>query len=258
MEIIKSTRNNKPLSVHIHAKSQTNKTMKRNRLLQAILTCCAAVAVSSSASASMVTWDLNPNNLNQNVGSSSHTFNQSGYSITAFGYDHVSGPDTLHQLFYKYEAPSGGAGERGLGLVGTLDHELQVNQDGSVANYIQLDLRSILSQGFTGGQIEVGSLQQGEVYRLFGSNTQGTLGTQLPGTWGSDFDEEFVSIPNFGSYQFISVASVHDDMLPVAFRAFTPVPEMDALFPIVGLIFAVSATHFLRRRRAATQRLTLS
>lgn len=31
----------------------------------------------------------------------------------------------------------------------------------------------------------------------------------------------------------------------------TPVPEMNALFPIVGLIVAVGATHLLRRRRVA-------
>jgi hypothetical protein len=32
-----------------------------------------------------------------------------------------------------------------------------------------------------------------------------------------------------------------------------PVPEMSALFPIVGLIVAVSCTQILRRRRAALQ-----
>ncbi len=31
----------------------------------------------------------------------------------------------------------------------------------------------------------------------------------------------------------------------------TPVPEMNALFPLVGLLAAVSSTHFLRRRRMA-------
>ncbi|MDQ6623257.1 MAG: hypothetical protein M3Y86_07205 [Verrucomicrobiota bacterium] len=38
----------------------------------------------------------------------------------------------------------------------------------------------------------------------------------------------------------------------------TPVPEMSALFPIVGLIVAVSSTHVLRRRRLArvTDRLS--
>jgi hypothetical protein len=31
----------------------------------------------------------------------------------------------------------------------------------------------------------------------------------------------------------------------------TPVPEMSALFPIVGLMVAVGSTHVLRRRRMA-------
>lgn len=211
------------------------------------------VALSSSAMAALVTWELNPGNVTGNVGGSSHAYTVSGYTITARGYDHVTnGSDTNHDLFYKTAGPVGGAGERGLGLVGTLDHELQINSSGTVANYIQLDLRSILAQGFTGGQLEVGSIQSGESFRLFGSNAKGDLGTQLAGTWGSAFDEQFVSIPNFGSYQFISIASNKDDVLPIAFRAnVTPVPELNALFPVVGLLVAVSATQILRRRRAA-------
>ncbi|MEY2482765.1 MAG: hypothetical protein QOK24_1293, partial [Verrucomicrobiota bacterium] len=34
-------------------------------------------------------------------------------------------------------------------------------------------------------------------------------------------------------------------------RGLTPVPEMSALFPIVGLLVAVGSTHVLRRRRMA-------
>ncbi len=227
--------------------------MKLNRLLAKTLLLGSLIALGlSSTQASVITWNLNPGNVNGNVGGSSHTFATSGYSITALGYDRVSGPDTLHNLFYKFAGPIGGAGERGLGLVGTTDNELQVNGDGSVANYIQLDLRSILAQGFTGGQIQVGSIQSGESFRLFGSNTQGSLGTQLPGTWGSSFDEDFVSVPNFGDYQFVSIASNKGDVLPVAFLAhITPVPELNALWPIVGLLAAVSSTRFLRRRRIA-------
>ncbi len=228
--------------------------MKIHRFLpKSVLFACIGALVCSSASAALVTWELNPANQNGNVGSSSHVFTVSGYSITARGYDHAtSGADPSRGLYYKFEGPVGGAGEHGLGLVGTLDNELQVNSNGTVANYIQLDLRAILAQGFTGGQIEVGSIQVGESFRLYGSNAQGTLGTQLPGTWGSAFDEQFVSIPNFGSFQFISVASNCGDILPVAFRAtITPVPEMSALFPIVGLLVAVASTQILRRRRAA-------
>ncbi|MDQ6623258.1 MAG: hypothetical protein M3Y86_07210 [Verrucomicrobiota bacterium] len=227
-------------------------------LIRPLLVVIIAGLTSSSSWAAFVTWDLNPGNLNQDVGSSSHTYTVSNASITARGYDNVAGADTLHQLFYKTEGPIGNAGEHGLGLVGTLNNELQVNTDGTPANYIQLDLRSILSQGFTGGEVEVGSIQTGEAFRLFGSNAQGTLGIQLTGTWGSAFDEKFVAIPNFGSYQFISIASLTDDVLPVAFRAIAPVPELNALFPIIGLIAAVSSTRFLRRRRAARSDESLS
>ncbi len=223
---------------------------------------CAATFAASSAWATLVTWELNPGNLNQNVGSSSRSYTISGLvglpggqtsaTITARGFDNVAGTDTPHDLFYKSTGPIGGGSEHGLGVVGTFDNELGLNSDGSPAQYIQLDLRSILGQGFTGGEIEVGSVQSGESFRIFGSNTQGTLGTQLGSAFGSSFDEKFVAVPNFGSFQFISIAAGAVDVLPIAFRAnFTPVPEMNALLPILGLITAISSTTILRRRRAS-------
>src|SRR3977135_3307245 len=225
--------------------------MKRsttNRLLRTF--CCIAALTASSAWATIVTWQLNPSNTNGAVGSSSLNLTQSGFTITARGYDNVAGgPDTLHQLFFKSGGPIGGGSEHGLGLVGTLDNELQTS-GGVPVNYIQLDLRSILGQGFSNFQISVGSIQPGESFLLFGSNTQGQLGTQLGGAFGSTFDDQFVSVTN--TYQFISIAAGALDVLPVAFRAtVTPVPEMSALFPVVGLIAAVSFTQILRRRRAA-------
>lgn len=230
--------------------------MKR-LILQTLVLGCIGVLSASSASAVLITWDFNPSNLNQNVGSSSRIFTQSGYSLTARGYDNIqngaNGLDTARELRYKNEPFSGGASETGLGLAGTPSNELTLTNNGNVANYIQLDLRSILAQGFTGGQISVGSLQCDESFRLFGSNTQGALGTQLSGTWsGLAFDDEFVSVPNFGSFNFLSIAASSGRVLPVAFQAnITPIPEMNALFPIIGLVAAVSSTHVLRRRRAA-------
>jgi hypothetical protein len=209
--------------------------------------CCIGALTACSAWATVVTWQLNPNSTDGNVGATFKDFTQLGYTITARGYDNVSGPDTAHELFFK----NAGAGEFGLGLVGTANNELQTS-GGTPSNYIQLDLRSILAQGFTGGQVSVGSVQPGESFLLFGSNVQGQLGTQLGGALGSAFDDQFVAIPQFGNYQFVSVASGSMDVLPVAFQAsITPVPELSALFPIVGLIVAVSCTRILRRRRAA-------
>ena len=191
---------------------------------------------------------MNPSNTNGNVGSSSLDLTQSGFTITARGYDNVpANPDTLHSLFFKSGPDSGGGSERGLGLTGTLNNELQTS-GGNPVNYIQLDLRSILGQGFGSFQVSIGSIQSGESFLLFGSNTQGSLGTQI-GSGGSTFDDQFVSV---ATYQFISIAAGAMDVLPVAFRAtVTPVPEMSALFPVFGLIAAVSFTQILRRRRAA-------
>lgn len=215
--------------------------------------CLLSAFAVASANAILVTWDFNPGNQNADSGSSALTYTQSGYNLTVRGYDNVSGPDTLHELRYKNEAMNGGAFERGLGLAGTPSNEFGVNTDGTPTNYLQLDLRSILSLGFTNGMIQVASLQPGEGYVLFGSNSQGVLGTQLAGTYtGLGFDNQFVAIPDFGTYQFISVAAASGRVLPVAFQAsITPIPEMNVLFPIVGLLVAVSSTQILRRRRAA-------
>jgi len=232
------------------------KSFNSNHLVTKTLSSLAILSAFAIASAQavVVTWDFNPGNQNANVGSATRVYTQSGYNLTVRGYDNViGGPDTLHELRYKNEDPHGGAFERGLGLVGTPSNEFGVNGDGTPTNYLQLDLRSVLSQGFTNGMVQVASLQSGESYTLFGSNTQGQLGTQISGTFaGLAFDNDFVAIPNFGDFQFVSIAAVSGRILPVAFQAtITPIPEMNVLFPIVGLLVAVSSTQILRRRRAA-------
>lgn len=226
--------------------------MKKSLLITTFL---AALSTASSWAA-FVTWELNPGNLNQSVGSNTQSYTVSGSSITARGYDFTgfNTPGTAHDLYYKSQGPIGAAVERGLGLNGIPDAELFSNGNGNPANYIQLDLRAILAQGFTGGQVSVGSVQAGETFRLFGSNALGVLGTQVGGSFDNNFDDMFVSIPNFGSFQFISVAAGTGDVLPVAFRAVIPVPEVPSLLPIVGLVTAVGSTHILRRRRQAQRK----
>ena len=223
-------------------------------LAKTVLALCflSAFAV-ASAQAVVVTWDFNPGNQNADVGSGTNSYTQSGYNLTVRGYDNVAGADTLHELHYKSENPNGGAMERGLGLVGTPSNEFTLDGTGAPATYLQLDLRSILSQGFTNGMIQVASLQAGEGYALFGSNSMGQLGTQLAGTYtGLGFDNQFVAIPDFGTYQFVSVAAVSGRILPVAFQAsITPIPELSTFFPLVGLLVAVGSTQVLRRRRSA-------
>lgn len=210
-----------------------------------------AVGLAASVHAAVITWDFNPGGLHGNAGSSSLTFTQSGWDLTVRGYDNVAGPDPARELFYKNEPPHGGAMERGLGAVGTPSNEFTLDNSGNPANYLQLDLRNLLAAQFSMGQLQVTSLQAGESFQIYGSNAMGSLGTALGTPFaGLTFDNQWVNIPDFGQFQFIAIAAASGRVLPVAFRA-TPIPEMGVLFPIAGLLVAVSSTHYLRRRRRA-------
>jgi hypothetical protein len=223
-------------------------SLNRYLKLSLALTCCAGAFALQSASAVLVTFDLNPTNANGSAGSSSQTFTSGGYSLTAYGFDQVSGPDTGHTLFYKDALP-----DHGLGLTDTPHNELQVNSDGSLPHYIQLDLTSLLAAGFTNGQLKISSVDPGEAWDVYGSNTLGSLGTKLNATaFGSSTNNTFVSIPNFGSFKYISIGANADDILPWAFQAnVTPVPEAGSLIPVLCLIAAVTALEVRRRRVCA-------
>jgi hypothetical protein len=211
------------------------------------------LALGPSARAALVTWNLNPNDLNQSLGAASQTFTSNSASITAYGFDHVAGPDTPHTLYYRDEGPGG---DHGLGLEGTAHNELQVNPNGSPAQYIQFDLTSILSQGFTGGKVKVSSVDAptNEVFDIYGSNTLGALGTKISiaGGYGSADNNIFVNIPNFGSYEFISIVAAIGDVLPWSLQASMPaVPEIGgatAAFALLAFFGLVIASHSIRAR----------
>jgi len=218
-----------------------------NRSRQIVGTLCALVLVTFIAAAqASVVWDLNPTDANAPVGGSSHTYTSSGFSITAYGFDNHAGIGTAHDLFYKNVSPIGGATETGLGLVNTSNNELQAG-----LHFIQFDFTSALAAGMFNGQLSVGSIQANESFAIFGSNTLGTLGTQVSGIFGSSFDNQFVSIPNFGQFNYYSVMAMSDDVLPVAVRAdLRPVPEMNALLPVGALLALLAGTTVWRKRRA--------
>lgn len=207
--------------------------------LKLALACSALFAFAATpAQAVLVTWDFNPTNANAAVGSASRTFTASGYSITAYGFDVVSGPDTPHDLYYKDASP-----DHGLGFVGTPNNEIQTT------NYIQLDISSLLSQGFTGGQIKVSSADPGESFSLYGSNTLGSRGTFL-NTYGDSDNNTWISVPSFGTYQYISViASSGDELLSAVSATVSAIPEATSLLPTALLVVAVTAFEARRRRR---------
>jgi len=222
--------------------------MLANRSRQIAGAFCALlfIAVVAAAQATVV-WDLNPTDANAPVGGSSHTYTSSGFSITAYGFDNHSGIGTAHDLFYKNVTPIGGATESGLGLTNIADNELQAG-----LHFIQFDFTASLAAGMFNGQLSVGSIQTGESFAIFGSNALGTLGTQVSGIFGSTSDNQFVAIPNFGQFNYYSVMAMSDDVLPVAVQAdLRPVPEMNALLPIAGVVVLVIAANTWRKRRAS-------
>src|SRR5438270_12057585 len=217
-----------------------------NRSRQIAGAFCALLFVTVIASAqAAVVWDLNPNQQNAPVGGSSHTYTSSGFSITAYGFDNHSGIGIAHDLFYKNQSPIGGAVEMGLGLVNTLDNELQAG-----LNFIQFDFTAALAAGMINGQLSVGSIQPGESFVICGSNTLGVLGTQISNLRGSEVDNQFAAIRNFGQFNYYSVIAITGDILAVAVPADLPaVPEMNALVPIAAVLVALGATGVWQSRR---------
>ena len=208
--------------------------------------CALVFATLIAAAQAAVVWDLNPNDQNAALGSNSHTFTNSGFSITAYGFDNHSGIGVGHELFYKNQPDNNGAVETGLGLRNTPNNEIQPG-----LHFIQFDFTAALAAGMLHGQISVGSVQQGETFAFFGSNTLGTLGSQVGGPFNSASDNQFISIPGFGQFNYYSVVALNMDVLPVAIQADLPVvPEMNAILPIAAFIVLLAATNFWRKRRA--------
>jgi hypothetical protein len=212
--------------------------------------CCSVAFAAPAARAAFTTWDLNPDNLNESANSSSHDFTVDGHTITATGYDNQNGVGNLHTLYFKNDPIE--PDEHGLGIIGTPHNELQA-ANGSPLHFIQLNLSSIIAAGFINGRLSVGSVQPGELFQLYGSNQAGMLGTALfANALGAESDNAFVALPDFGTYQYISIAAIALDVLPVAFQAeLVPVPEAATFVPVALLAIGAMLLEIRRRRRAA-------
>jgi hypothetical protein len=237
-------RTNKLKMVSTEFPMQTSNHRSLAKVLAVLVLLCAFVA--SSGWATVVTWNLNPNGTEGAVGSTSHTFTSSGYNITASGYT-VGFPNTPLGLYFK----TSGADLPGLGIVSTSDHQLQGN-GWYPTSFIQIDVSSLLSAGFSDGKIQVGNVYNSDSFVIWGSNSLGDPGHQIGGVYTSSSNLAFIDIDDVSSYNYLSIGALNGGVLPVAFQAtMAAVPEMGALFPVIGLIAAIAVTQILRRRRIA-------
>ena len=232
----------KMVSTIFPMKTSTNR--RQVKILAALVLFCAFIT--SSGWATVVTWSLNPNSTEGAVGSTSHTFSSSGYNITASGYT-VGFPNTPLGLYFK----TSGADLPGLGIVSTSDHQLQGNSF-FPTSFIQIDVSSLLSQGLTDGKIQIGNVYNSDSFVIWGSSTLSDPGHQIGGVYTSSSNLSFIDVDDVESYKYLSIGALNGGVLPVAFQAtLAAVPEMGALFPVIGLIAAIAVTQILRRRRIA-------
>jgi hypothetical protein len=168
----------------------------------------ASLALAGSAEATLYTWNLSSPTGDQ--GPSHMYFDATNaYSIIAHGDQTGAGPTpttdpwnpvaSATDLYGKFT--SGDPGETGLGLatLDLADFEIQF------ASFIQLDVSSLKSSGFTGLTLDIGSIQAGEGYFIWGSNTLGTPGAKLATAVGGSVTQAVV-FPSI-VYNYYSVSA---------------------------------------------------
>lgn len=213
-------------------------TFTTNRFLKKALrlTCCVAALTACSAWATVVDWQLSSIGATSSVGAIKD-LSQPGYTSTVRGLGHRAGTDASNQVVFE-RAPETAAA--------TLADALNENPKTRATDIQQSE--AAVSQD--SAQISTSSNQPADSFLVADLHPQPVL--QSGGALAHAFDEEFVSVP---TVQFASMASGSKDLSGVSMAAVNvdpaPVPEMSALFPIIGLIAAVSCTQILRRRRAA-------
>jgi hypothetical protein len=131
----------------------------------------------------------------------SQTYTVNGITITAYGYTNAGVPYALY-------GKNSGADEMGLGLNALSDDEIDS------AHFVQLDLANVISSGAPGVQLSIGSVQSGEGYNVYGSNTLGSLGTLLIGN--SSLDSALFNVPNFPTYRYVSIQATTGNVVIAA------------------------------------------
>lgn len=195
--------------------------------------------------------------IGSNTWSISRSINSVSYTLSVAGFD-ANG--TAHNLFTK----DGGAGEQGIGLVGTSDNEMTLNGAGTaIANFIRYDVSQVY-QAFPGsvGQIYAGSTTTPEQMDVWGSNTA----TDKPGTSPLTTilmtitpaqATSFINLPNWGTYKYyfasthIDAASPADNTLVQAIQVINinAVPE-PSTYAAAFAVGALGLLTYVRRQRA--------
>ena len=189
---------------------------------------CMGLAV--AAQANTITWNFQENGTG-NLGSTTSTFTESGYSLTATGYGGGN-------LWVK----NSGGDENGLGLQNTQDHEITGN------TMIQLTLPTAPPSNLQ--LVIIGSVQSGEKASVYWSPTAGSLlGSTLIGSLTGVDGSVNVAGYNTGFISIVGGGSGGANVLLDSVSAIVNVPDGGTTVALLG--GALTALGFIRRKMVA-------
>jgi len=153
-----------------------------------------------------------------------------GITLTAYGFD--NGGHAIN-LYGKND----GGDEMGLGIDRAPNHEIQTY------NFVQLDVTALHSLDIQSALISFGSVQEGEGWNLYGSNTLGSLGTLLLS--GNQDGGSTNIMSEVMSYDYIGVRASSADVLlsSLSINYSQGVPEPASLM-LLGTALAGVASKF--------------
>ncbi len=237
----------------------------RNLIVMSAVALGSTVAM--TAQAKTYSWVFATSGNQGNVGSASHTYfdTTNTLALKAHGYtahntdtgSHVvngvwnTGSVQDTNLFNKYSGP-GATDETGLGLNRTGQNEIGTN------NFIQFDVSNLIAGHYTNLNFIVSSIQQGEGYTVWGSNSVGTPGTLLRSftdNSGSNLINSFLA-PQFGTYNYYSIGASSGNVLVengVSVDA-PAVPEASTSVGFSGLL-VIGGLSMVRRRRVRASKV---
>jgi hypothetical protein len=186
-----------------------------------------------------VTFDLTLPTATRNTDlGPTHTYTFGGLTIIATGY--VKSPLGTTDLYQKYVATD--TTEQGLGIYNggdtTKHFEIQTSE------FIQLDVSDLVKKGVTGLTLQINSVQTGESYDVYNSDSAGVLGTAqiTAGTSTSPFSF------SLKGHNFVNIdAHVGDVLLTQLTAQATPEPSTVLLLTCIGL--PVCGYGWYKRRR---------
>lgn len=203
-------------------------------------------SLASTASANSITWNL-VGSSSQLLGVTDTVVSTTGNVTMVFAGFVTNAADVATSN--SWSAPTaqasalfskdGGGDETGLGLNAdpTGDHEIFKN------SFIQIDINGLLAQkSITALQLAIGSVQSGEGFNIWGSNTANQPGTLLL-SGSSTMDDVLFNVPSYGSYGFISVSASGGNVLLDTVTAVmgTSTPEPGTLsLGFIAALFSVA------------------